>query len=141
MKQDEFATKLRNNGAPMGLIRVVLCAQLGFAGALGCASEPGAAEEELVATKSARMSTTGTPEEMLAMGRIFGFEDPTLWTDAREDPTREDAHVEGRYSLGVNGFGYHRVVSSPLTPFTVTNQEVSLSLRIPESMAGANFPG
>ncbi len=79
---------------------------------------------------------TGSVEAALApaaMRDLFGFEDRTLWTSTTAALISSTVRIEGDFSLGIGGGGFHFIDSVPLSTFDLTDDKVRLSVRIPTS--------
>src|SRR5262245_52906443 len=87
----------------------------------GCSSEQGSETIETV-----RGELSGTE-----MSQVLGMESPALWSSTTAQLSSSAIRVQGNASLAVRATNYNFIDSIPLTKFTLVNNTVSFSIRLP----------
>ena len=88
----------------------------------GCGADRGAPEIEL----SRHALTVVDP------GRVFGFEDVSLWTSTTATLTTSADHVQGLASLDMKGTNYNAITSAPLSTFGLRNNKATYAIKLPQ---------
>jgi murein DD-endopeptidase MepM/ murein hydrolase activator NlpD len=65
------------------------------------------------------------------MGQVLGMENPALWSSTTAQLSSSAIRVQGNASLAVRATNYNFIDSIPLTQFTLVNNTVQFSIRLP----------
>jgi hypothetical protein len=106
--------------------KVVLCASALLA-MVACSQAPDAGSDA---------DEAGSVTQLLANpASVLGFENATEWTSSQGLKTSSSTRSQGAASLGISGFTYTAVISSPLGTLSGVSGTVGLDVRLPATVA------